>query len=58
MAGGPFDPVTVPSGALGAAVFLLVAGPGMLTVPLTGRGVVTEPSAEPEEEPEPEPEEE
>jgi hypothetical protein len=52
MAGGPFDPVTVPSGALAVAVFLLVGVPGVLTVLLKGRGAVPEPEYEPEPEPE------
>ncbi|HEX4703673.1 MAG TPA: DUF6350 family protein [Pseudonocardiaceae bacterium] len=38
LAGGPFDPVTVPAGSLGVSVFLFVAIPGALTVWLTGRG--------------------
>jgi hypothetical protein len=37
LAGGPFDPVTVPAGSLGAATFLAVAVPGALTVWLAGR---------------------
>jgi hypothetical protein len=37
LAGGPFDPVTVPAGALAASVFLLIAIPGALTVWLAAR---------------------
>jgi Family of unknown function (DUF6350) len=37
LAGGPFDPVVVPAGSLGAATFLAVAVPGALTVWLAGR---------------------
>lgn len=36
LAGGPFDPVTVPAGALAAAVCLAVAVPGAVTVWLIG----------------------
>jgi Family of unknown function (DUF6350) len=60
LAGGPFDPVTVPAGVLGVSVFLLIAVPGGVTVLLAGRGEppVQEWAAEPEPEPEPEPESE
>jgi hypothetical protein len=47
LAGGPFSPVTVPSGALAAAVFLLVAVPGVLTALLAGRHALPEPEPEP-----------
>lgn len=37
LAGGPFDPVTVPAGLLAVAVFGFVAIPGALTASLAGR---------------------
>jgi hypothetical protein len=37
LAGGPFDPVTVPAGSLAVSAFLAVAIPGALTVWLAGR---------------------
>jgi hypothetical protein len=46
LAGGPFDPVTVPAGLLGASVFALVAGPGAAAVWLTGRAPDEEPAVE------------
>jgi hypothetical protein len=46
LAGGPFDPVTVPAGALAVATCLLVGVPGGLTVWIAGR---REPEPEPGE---------
>lgn len=48
LAGGPFDPVTVPAGALAVATCLLVGVPGGLTVWIAGR---REPLADVEPEP-------
>ncbi|HKN96466.1 MAG TPA: DUF6350 family protein, partial [Pseudonocardiaceae bacterium] len=56
LAGGPFDPVTVPAGSLGVAVCLLVGVPAAVTVWVTGGTATVEPAPdEPEPEAEPEP---
>ena len=58
LAGGPFDPVTVPAGLLAVAVFALVAVPAALTAGRNGREkpevAAEEPEAESAEEPVPE----
>jgi hypothetical protein len=61
LAGGPFDPVTVPAGLLGVAVFALVAVPGVLTIWLAGRiseELIVEQEDDPEDEELEHPEEE
>jgi hypothetical protein len=50
LAGGPFDPVTVPAGLLAVAVFGLVAVPGALTACLTGREQPSTEEPEPDDE--------
>jgi hypothetical protein len=52
LADGPFDPVTVPAGALAVAVCLLIAVPGAVTVWTSGRHRAA-PDLEPLPEPEP-----
>lgn len=42
LAGGPFDPVTVPAGSLAVAAALFVAVPGAVTVLSAGRGTAAE----------------
>jgi hypothetical protein len=57
LAGGPFDPVTVPAGSLAVAAFLLVGVPGAVTGWLSGRRDrvrVDHPAPEYDEEPDPE----
>jgi hypothetical protein len=47
LAGGPFDPVTVPAGLLGVSVFLFVAVPGALTAAVPDRETWVDDRAEP-----------
>jgi hypothetical protein len=47
LAGGPFDPVTVPAGLLGVSVFLFVAVPGAVTAAVPDREAWVDDRAEP-----------
>jgi hypothetical protein len=48
LAGGPFDPVTVPAGSLAVAVALFVGVPGAVTVLVAGRAMCAAEIEEPE----------